>query len=201
MIPVYGPQELSPQLREPSSSKGARAHNSSFLATEGPIQFSQFSCSVVSDSFQPHGLQHIRLPCPLPTPEVCSTSCLSSQWCYPTISFSIIPFSSWLQYFPASRSFPMSHFFASSSQSVGVLSLASVLPMNIQDWFPLGWTGLIKGCPRDSQESSSTPQFKSINSLVLSFLYSLTLISIHDYWKNHSFDYMDLDWQSNVSAF
>ena len=89
-----------------------------------------------------------------------------------------------LQCFPASGSFQMSHFFASGGQSIGVSASASVLPMNIQDWFPLGWT-----CsPRDSQESSPTLQFKSINSSVLSFLCSPTLTSIHDYWKNHSFD-------------
>ena len=80
-------------------------------------------------------------------------------------------------------------------------SSASVLPMNIQDWFPLGWTGLISLLSRDSQESYPTPQFKSINSLVLSFLYSPTLTSIYNYWKNHSFDQTDLCWQSNVSAF
>ena len=143
MIPVYGPQELCPQLREPSSSKGARAHNSSFLATEGPIQFSQFSCSVVSDSFQPHGLQHIRLPCPLPTPGVYSNSCPLSWWCYPAISSSVTSFSFCLQSFPASRSFPMSWLFTSDGQSIGVSAWASVLLMNIQGWFPLGLTGLI----------------------------------------------------------
>ena len=126
-------------------------------------------------------------PPPLPS-RVCSSSCPLSRWCHPTISSSVVPLSSCLQSFPASRSFPMSHFFTSGSQNIGASASVSVLPMNIKDWFPLGWTGLIKGCPRDSQESSSTPQFKSINSLVLSFLYSLTLISIHDYWKNHGFD-------------
>ena len=94
--------------------------------------------------------------------------------------------------------FPMSQFFASGGQSIGVSASASVLPINIQDWFPLGWTGLISLSPRDSQESSPMPRFKSINSSVLSFLYSPTLISIHDYWKNHSFDWMDFCRQSNV---
>ena len=112
-----------------------------------PLFFSmcsvQFSCSVVSDSLRPHGLQHIRLPCPLPTTGVHSNSCLLSRWCHPTISSSVIPFSSCLQFFPASGSFPMSQFFASGGQSIGVSASASVLPMNIQDWFPLGWTGLI----------------------------------------------------------
>ena len=86
-------------------------------------------------------------------------------------------------------------------QSIAVSASTSVLPMNTEDWSPLGWTGWISISSRDSQESSPTPQFKSINSLVLSFLYSPTLISIHDYWKNHSLDWMDLCWQSNVSAF
>ena len=84
--------------------------------------------------------------------------------------------------------FTVSQFFASGGQSIGASASASVLPMNIQDWFNLGWTGWISCSPRDSQESSPTPQFKSINSLVLIFLYGPTLTSIHDYWKNHSFD-------------
>ena len=113
----------------------------------------------------------------------------------------VIPFSSCLQSFPASGSFQMSQFFASGGQSTGVSASASVLPVNIQDCFPLEWTGWISlQSPRDSQESS-TPRFKSISSSVLSFLYSPTLTSIHDYRKNHSFDQMDLCWQSNISAF
>ena len=91
----------------------------------------------------PHGLQHARLPCPSPTPGACSNSCPSSQWCYPTISSSVVPFSSLLQYFPASRSFPMSQFFASDSQSIGASASASILPMSIHGWLPLGLTGLI----------------------------------------------------------
>ena len=104
---------------------------------------SQFSHSVVSDSLQPHGLQHIRLPCPSPTPGACSNSCPSSWWCHPTISSSVIPFSSCLQSFPASGSFPMSQLLTSGGQSIGVSASTSVLPMNIQHWFPLGWTGWI----------------------------------------------------------
>ena len=103
----------------------------------------QFSCSVVSDSLQPHGLQPARPPCPTPTPGVYSNSCPLSQWCHPTISSSVIPFSSCLQSFPTSGSFLMSQFFASCGQSIGVSASASVLSMNIQDWFPLGWTGWI----------------------------------------------------------
>ena len=103
----------------------------------------QFSHSVMSNSLRPHGLQHTRPPCLSPTPRVYSNSCALSQWCHTTISFSVVPFSSRLQSFPASQSFQMSQLFASGGQSTGVSSSASVLPMNIQDWFPLGWTGWI----------------------------------------------------------
>ena len=146
-----------------------------------------FSCSVVSDSLWPHGPQHARLRCPSPPPRTCSNSCPLSQWCHPTISSSVIPFSSCLQSFPASGSFQMSQLFASGGQSVGASALASVFSMNIQDWFPLGWTGWIS-LQSLSQESAPTPQLKSINSLVLSLLYGPTLTSIHDFWKNHRFD-------------
>ena len=103
----------------------------------------KFSHSVLSDSLWPHGLQHARLPCPSPTPEACSNSCPLSGWCHPTILSSVVPFFSCLQSFPMSGSFPMSQFFPSGDQSIGVSTSASVLPMNIQDWFPLGLTGLI----------------------------------------------------------
>ena len=103
----------------------------------------QFSRSVVSDSSRPHGQQHSRLPCPSPAPRTCSNSRRSSQWCHPAISSSVVLFSSCLQSFPASASFPMSQFFASGGQSIGVSASASVLPMNIQDWFSLWWTGWI----------------------------------------------------------
>ena len=101
----------------------------------------QFSHSVVFESLRPHGLQHTKLPSPSPTPRACSNSCPSSWWCHPTIASSVIPFSSCLQSFSASGSFPMNPFFASDGQSIGTST--SVLPMNIQDWFPLGLTGLI----------------------------------------------------------
>ena len=103
----------------------------------------QFSCSVVSNSLRPHELQHDRPPCPSPTPGVYSNSCTLSRWCHPTSSSSVIPFSSHLQSFPASGSFQMSHFFTSGGQSIGVSASTSVLPMNTQDWSPLGWTGWI----------------------------------------------------------
>ena len=101
----------------------------------------QFSCSVISNCLWPHGLQHTRLPCLSPTPRACSDLIPSSWWCHITISSSVVPFSSRLQFFPASGSFQMSQFFTSGGQNIGALS--SFLPMNIQDWFPLGLTGLI----------------------------------------------------------
>ena len=101
-----------------------------------------FGCSPVSNSLWPHGPQHARLPCPSLSPGACSNSCPLSQWCHPTISSSGIPFSSCPQTFPASGSFPMSRLFALGGQSIGASASMSVLPMNIQGWFPLGWTGL-----------------------------------------------------------
>ena len=97
----------------------------------------------MSDSLWPHGMQHARLPCPLPTPRACSNSCPSSQWCHITISSSVVPFSSCLQSFPASGSFQMSQLSASDGQNIGVSASTLVLPMNTQDWSPLGWTGWI----------------------------------------------------------
>ena len=141
----------------------------------------QFSHSAVFNSLWPQGLQHTRLPCPSPTPRACSNSCPSSQWCHPTISSSVIPFSSCPQSFPASGSFPVGQFFASVGQSIGVSASTSVLPMNIQDWFPLQVTGLIL-------QSQGLSKFKCINSSALSFLHGPTLTSIREYWKNHSLD-------------
>ena len=131
-------------------------------------------------------------------PRACSNSCPWIQWCHPTISSSVVPFFSCLHSFPSSESFPVSQFFVPGGQSIGVSASASVLPMNIQDWFPLGLTYMIS--PKDSQESSPTPQFKSINSLALSFPYSPTLTSIHGYWKNHSFTRWTFVRKSNISA-
>ena len=126
----------------------------------------QFSHSVIS-SLWLHRLQHTRHPCPSPTPRACSNSCPSSQWCHPTISSSVIPFSSCLQSCPASESFPMSQFFTSGGQSTGVSVWASVLPMNIQDWFPLGWTGLI-----------------SLQSKGLSRVFSNTMVQKHQFFQS-----------------
>ena len=113
------------------------------LSYQSVPSVSQFSCSVVSDSLRPHGLQHARLPCPSPTPGVHSNSCLLSRWCHPAISSSAVPFSSCPQSFPASGSIPMSQLFIWGDQSFGVSALASVLPKNTRDWFPLEGTGWI----------------------------------------------------------
>ena len=161
------------------------------------IQFSstQFSLSVVSDYLWPHGLQHTRLPCLSPTPRDCSNSRPLSWWCHPAILSSVVPFSSCLQSSPASGSSPMSQLFSSGGQSIGVSSSASGLPMNIQDRFPFG-----SPCsPRNSQESSPTPQFKSTNSSAISFLYSPSLTPYMTTGKTTALT--RLRWQSNVSAF
>ena len=172
-------------------SEGAKVHLLILLPAKrrhchilGSVQFSPS----VSDSLQSHGLQHTRFPCPSWTPGVCSNSCPSSWWSHPTISSSVIPFSFHLQSFPASGSYPMSQFFASGGQRIGVSISASVLPMNIQERFSLGLTGWISLQSKGLSRVFSNTQFKSISSLVLSFLYSPNLTSIHDYWKSHSFD-------------
>ena len=160
---------------------------------------SQFSRSVMSDSLRPHESQHARPPCPSPSPRVHSNSCPLSRWCHPTISSSIIPFSFCLQSFPASRSFPISQFFTSGGQSIGVSASASVLPMNIQDWFPLGVTGLIslqsKGHSRIF--SNTTVQkhqfFSAQSSLGSNSHICMWLLEKEQFWL------FDLCWQSDVS--
>ena len=141
----------------------------------------QFSHSIVSSSLRPHSLQHARLSCPSPTLGSCSNSCPLSWWCYPTISSSVIPFSYCPQSFPASGSFPRSQFFTSGGQSIGISDPASVLPMNIQDWFPLELTGLISLQSKGLSRVFSNITVKSVNFSALSFLYGSTLTSIHDY--------------------
>ena len=149
------------------------------LSANSSVRFS----AVAQSCPTPCKLQHTRPPCPSPIPGVHSNPCPLNRWCHPTISFSVVPLSSCPQSFPASGSFQISHLFTSGGQIIGVSASASVLPMNIQGWFPLGLTGLISCCPRDSPESSSAPQFESINFSVLSLLDGPTLTSVHDYWK------------------
>ena len=134
-------------------------------------------------------LQHTRSSCPSPTPRVYWNSCPLSQWCHPTISSSVVPFSSHLQSFPGSgKVFSNESVLHIRSQSIGVSASASVLPMNTQDWSPLGWTGWISLQSKGLSRVFPNPQFKSINSSVLGFLYHPNLTSIHDYWKNHGLD-------------
>ena len=130
-------------------------------------------------------MQHTRLPCPSPTPGAYSNSCPLSQWCHPTVSSSVGPFSSCLQSFPALGSFLASQFFTSGGQRIGFSASASVLAMNIQDWFPLGWTGWIS---LQSKGLSSLQHHSSKASILWCSLYSPSLTSVHDYWENHSFD-------------
>ena len=127
----------------------------------------QFSCSVISDSLGPHGLQHARPPCPSPTPRAYTNSCPVSRWCHPTISSSVVPFSSYPQSFSASGSFQMSQLFASGGQSIRVSASASVLPMNTQVWSPLGWTGWI-----------------SLQSKGLSRVFSNTTVQKHQFFSS-----------------
>ena len=152
------------------------------------ISSAQLSCSVMFDSLRPHEPQHSRRPCPSATPGIHPNPCPLCRWCHPTISFSVVPFSSFPQSFPASGFFQMSQHSTAGGQSIGLSASTSILSMNTQDWSALGWTCWISLQSKGSQESSSTPQFKSINSSALSFLYSPTLTFIHDFWKDHSLD-------------
>ena len=161
----------------------------------------QFSHLVVSASLRPYGLQHARPPCPSPTPRVYTNSYPLSRWCHPALSSSVDPFSSCPQSFPASGSFHMSQFFQPGSPSIGVSVSASVLnEYSGLISFRMDWLDLlaVQGTFKSILQYHN---LKNINSLVLSFLYSPTLTSIHDYWKNHSLNEKDLCWQSNVSAF
>ena len=136
------------------------------------ISSAQFSLSVMSNYLWPNGLQHARLPCISPTPKVYTNSCPLSQWCHSTILSSVVPFSFCLQSFPASGTFQMSQFFASGSQSIGVSASASVLPMYIQDWSPLGWTG-----------------WTSLQSKGLSRVFSNNAVQKHQFFSTQLFFY------------
>ena len=148
----------------------------------------QFSGSVMSNSLRHHEPQHARPPCPSPTRRVHPNPCPSSRWCYPTISSSVDPFSSCPQSFPASGSFQMSQLFTSGRQRIGVSALASVLPMNTQDWSPLGWTGWISWQSKGLSRDFSNTTIQKHQFFWRSAFFSPTLTSIHDYWKNHSLD-------------
>ena len=151
-----------------------------------PVQFSQFSRSVVSDSLRPHESQHARPPCPSPTPGVHSDSRPSSQWYHPAISSSVIPLP---PVFSLSRRQGFSQWVSSSHQVATVLELQhQSFQWILRPDFLYSWLVGSPCSPRDSQESSPTPQLESVNSLVLSLLYGTTFTSLHDYWKNHSLD-------------
>ena len=159
-----------------------------------------FSRQVMSQSSWPCGLQHTRLPCPSPSPGVCPFMSIESVMpsnhlilCCPLLLLTSV--------FPSTGAFPVSQLFKSGGQSIGASTSASFFPKSIQGWFPLILTDLISLLSRDPQESSPTPQFECINSLALCLFYCLALTSIHDSWKDHSFEYMDLCQQSDVFAF
>ena len=161
----------------------------------------QFSCSVVSDSLRPHGLQHARLPCPSPTPGTCSNLRPSNQWCHPTITPSVVPLSSCLQYFPASGSFPMTQFFASGGQGIGVSASASVLPMNPgllsirMDWLDLlAVQGTLKSLLQHHSSEASILWGSAFFTVKLSHSHMTT-------GKTIALTRQTLCWQSNVSAF
>ena len=159
----------------------------SYMTTGKTMALTQFSHSVVSDSLWPHGLQHARLPCSSLYPRVCSNSCPLSQWCRLTISSSVALFSSCPQSFPVSGSFPMRRLFLHIRWPKYVRFCISTSNEYLElNSFRINWWS--PSCPGDSQQSSPTPQFESINSLALSFLSGPSLTSIHDYRKNHSFD-------------
>ena len=165
---------------------------------KGSIQFSR---SVVSDSLQPHESQHTRPPFTSLSPRVYPNSRPSSRWCHPAISSSVVPFPSCPQSFPASKSFPMSQLFTWGGQTIGVSASISVLPMNTQEWSPLGWTGWISLQSKGLSRVFSNTTVQKHQFFGAQLLHSPTLTTIHDHWKNHSLDWTDLCWQTNVSAF
>ena len=145
-----------------------------------------FSHSVMSNSLRPHGLQHALLPCPSPSPRARLNSCPLRHWYYPIISPPAVPFSSCLQSFPASGSFLTCQLFASGGQNIGASASASVIPMNIQGWFPLGLTDLVSLQSKGLARIFSNTAVQKHQFLSVSLLYGPTLTSIHDYWKRHS---------------
>ena len=159
----------------------------------GKVKFKLlFSHSFMSDSLQPHGLQHTRLPCHSPSPGVSPNSSPLSWWCQSIISSSVVPFSACLQSFPSLGSFPMSWLFESDGQNIGASASATVLPMNIQGWFPLGLTGLVSLLSKGLSKVFSNTTVRRHKFFGTQSSYGPPLTFIHNYWKNHSFDYTDL---------
>ena len=155
----------------------------------------------MSDPLRLHGLHNARPLCPSPSPKVFPSSCPLHQWCHPAISSSDALFSFCPQFFSASGTFPMSQLFASDGQNTEVSASVSVLWKIIQGWYSLRLTGFVFLLSKGLSRVFPATQFKSINSLVLCLPYCPVHTSVHDYWKDHSLDYMDICWQSNVSAF
>ena len=160
-----------------------------------------FSSSVMSNSSQSHGLSFARLPCSSLSAGVCANSCPLRRWSHPTVLSTVAPFSSLPQSFSASGSFPMTQLFVSHGQSVGASTSASVFPINIQGWFPLWLTGLISLLSKGLSRVFSNTTIRNHQFLALSLLYGPALTSIHDYWKNQSFEYTYLCQRSDVSVF
>ena len=188
-LPCSPPGDLSnPGIKPASLVSHALQMDSLPLSHLGSQCYGFCCCCLVTQSCptfgDPHGLQHPRLPCPSPSPRACSNSCPLNWWCHPTIPSSIMSFSSCLQSFPASGFFLMSWLFASGGQRIGALASESVLPMNIQDWFPLGLTGLISLQSKGLSRVFSNTTVQKHQFLVFSLLYGPTLTYIHDYWKN-----------------
>ena len=160
-----------------------------------------FSCPVMSDSFQPHGLQHTRSSYPSPSLEVCPCSCPLYQWCHPAISSSHTLFFFCPQSFPASETFPMSQLFTSDDQYTRASASASVIPMSIQGWFPLRLTGLISLLTKGLSEDFSSTTVQRHQSFMFCLLYGPGLTTLCAHWEDHSLDYMDICQKSHVSAF
>ena len=183
-------RSLLRKVKEESEKAGLKLNiQKTNIMTSCAIQFQfQFSCSVMSNFLWFHELQHARPPCSSPSPGVHQNPCPLSWWCHPTILSSVVSFSSCPQSFTVSGPFQMIQLFASTGQSIGVSASKSVLPKNTQDWSPLGWTGWISLQFKGLSRVFSNTTVQKHHFLAFSFLYSPTLTSIHDYWKNHSFD-------------
>ena len=155
----------------------------------------------MSESLWPHGLKHTRLPGPSLSSGVCSNSCLLSHWCYINISSSATLFSFCLQSFPASGPFPVSYLFTSGGQSIGGSASTSVIPMNIQGWFPLGLTSLVSLLSKGLSRVFSNTTVQKHQFFGAQLLYGPALTSIHDYWKSHSFDWAPLQIHSEFPEY
>ena len=193
-------QRTLKSLLQHHSSKASILWRSAFFMVQLSLLLLS-SCRVTSDSLHPHGLQQSRLLCSSSSPEACPSSCPLHRWCHPAISSSDALFSFCPQYFPVSGTFPMSQLFSSDDQILEFQLQHQSFQWALRGDFPSDGLVWSPCCPRDLQEFSPAPQFKGINSSALCLLHDPVLTSVHDYWEDHSLDYLDLFWQSNVSAF